>query len=379
MSEDLKLKFIEDLGMQDVSKSGKKNIRRMWLVECPYCKRHFKIRATQMKEYKSCGCRVPNKESKESLSNKLNKKFPEHKLDLDNFIFVEGQHSIMSILCKEHGIFETTANNMLNSKYSPCPKCSSILSNKNLSGDIQGFIKSATKKYGDKFSYDKVNFKTLSEDVLIYCNIHNSYFEINANNFLYSAKVCCPQCIEDKKLKVIKHREANFIKVCTEIHKGKYDLSKINYLGTSKNIEVICPEHGSWFPIAYNFERGSGCPICAELKKECRYTDNPTLFYIFKINELYKVGITSKTLEGRYLGKDLTKEEFQNIELVFEYVFETGKPAFRLEQRLRHLFRDNLYKGDSPFKTTGISEVFTICPDLDVVKSELSRILNETK
>ena len=378
MEEDLKLKFIEDLGMQDVSKSEKKNVRRVWLVECPYCNKHFKIRATQMKEYKSCGCRIPNKETKESLSIKLNKKFTEHKLDLDNFLFIEGQHSPLSIICKEHGSFETTANNMLNARHSPCPKCSSIISNKNISGDVQGFIDNAIKKYGDRFAYDKLNFKTLSEDVLIYCNIHKDYFKINANNFLYSAKIGCPKCIEDKKLKVIKHREANFIKVCKDIHGDNYDLSKINYSGINKNIEVICHKHGSWFPIAYNFEKGSGCPVCAELQKERRYLDKPTLFYIFKVRDLYKVGITTKTLEGRYIGKELNKEEFENIELIFEYTFNTGRPAFRLEQKLRHLFRGSLYKGESPFKVTGISEIFTECPDINIVREEIEA-LNETK
>lgn len=379
MGEDLKLKFIEDLGTHNVAKSGKKNMRRLWLVECPYCKRHFKIRATQIDEYKSCGCRVHNKETKDSLVSKLNTKFPEHKLDLVNLVFKEGQHSLMNVICKEHGAFEITANRMLNLKCSPCPKCSADILGKMYIGDTEGFITKAVAKYGDKYKYDKVKIKVLSEDVEIYCVEHQAYFKINANNFLYNVKVGCPLCIKDKKDEKVRARQGAFIDKCVKVHGDNYDLSLIKYIGTNFPIEVVCPEHGSWFPIAYNFERGSGCPICAELKKECRYTDNPTLFYIFKINELYKVGITSKTLEGRYLGKDLTKEEFQNIELVFEYVFETGKPAFRLEQRLRHLFRDNLYKGDSPFKTTGISEVFTICPDLDVAKSELSRILNETK
>ena len=45
-------------------------------------------------------------------------------------------------------------------------------------------------------------------------------------------------------------------------HGNKYDYSKVEYVNTMTKVEVICPEHGSWWVVPNNHIRGSGCPVC---------------------------------------------------------------------------------------------------------------------
>ena len=128
-------------------------------------------------------------------------------------------------------------------------------------------------------------------------------FKINANNFLYSAKVCCPLCIKEGRDLTKLNKTPDFINECEKIHKGKYDLSKVEYKGWVQPIEVVCKEHGIWFPSAGNFQRGSGCPFC--MKTENRYTNNPTKLYYIKYKGVYKLGITTRDIYLRYKSKDI--------------------------------------------------------------------------
>lgn len=95
------------------------------------------------------------------------------------------QHSKVTFKCKKHGEFISTPNRALQVKVNPCIKCSLEQRGVSAVGDLDSFIKRAKEKYGDKYSYEKVNFKVLAEVVEVYCNIHKEYFSITANNFIY--------------------------------------------------------------------------------------------------------------------------------------------------------------------------------------------------
>lgn len=38
-----------------------------------------------------------------------------------------------------------------------------------------------------------------------------------------------------------------FIEKSNEVHNNKYDYSKTNYVNNSTKVEIICPEHGSFW------------------------------------------------------------------------------------------------------------------------------------
>ena len=40
--------------------------------------------------------------------------------------------------------------------------------------------------------------------------------------------------------------QEEFVSRCTEIHKGKYDYSKIEYANSYTPLIIVCPEHGEF-------------------------------------------------------------------------------------------------------------------------------------
>ena len=56
------------------------------------------------------------------------------------------------------------------------------------------------------------------------------------------------------------------IKRIIDIHKDKFDLSKVEYINKRSKIIVICKEHGPWKTSVEQLFRGQGCTICG--KKE---------------------------------------------------------------------------------------------------------------
>lgn len=58
-----------------------------------------------------------------------------------------------------------------------------------------------------------------------------------------------------------------FIQKSIEIHGDKYDYSVSNYDGNRKEIEIICPIHGTFKQIAGTHLNGSGCLKCSDTRK----------------------------------------------------------------------------------------------------------------
>ncbi len=126
-----------------------------------------------------------------------------------------------------------------------------------------------------------------------------------------------------------------------KIHNNKYDYSRAVYNGDSEKITIICPVHGEFEQRAGEHLR-YGCRQCsvefrskqlALCKDEVidRYKNKPTILYIVKINNLYKVGITQSGINARF-NKEL--KEGIVIEILYEKVFDDGLEAYSREQEI---------------------------------------------
>lgn len=63
-------------------------------------------------------------------------------------------------------------------------------------------------------------------------------------------------------------KQKAFIKAAREIHGSRYDYSRVRYKTSETKVEVICQEHGPFFPTPDNhLWRKSGCPDCANEKR----------------------------------------------------------------------------------------------------------------
>lgn len=125
------------------------------------------------------------------------------------------------------------------------------------------FIRLAKKLHGDKYSYEKVNYKTSHEKIEIKCEVHGFFWQ-TANDHLDGHG--CPKCggVSEKTTLEV------FINRSLKQHGHKYDYSKVEYSSIRNKVIIICPTHGDFFQRPYSHWRGSGCPKCRYQKNNCK-------------------------------------------------------------------------------------------------------------
>lgn len=86
--------------------------------------------------------------------------------------------------------------------------------------NIEEFIKKATEKFGDKYTYGKVKYVNSKTPIIITCPIHG-YFEQSPDSHLHGKG--CPRCAhnlsraEDEICAFLKENNVNFIQRCRDV------------------------------------------------------------------------------------------------------------------------------------------------------------------
>ena len=270
----------------------------------------------------------------------------------------------IKIVCKLHGIFETTPYRHL--KGVLCHTCTGPnyrgFSVRHKSLGKEKFIEKSRGVHGDKYGYSKVVYKNNREKVEIICPNHNSFFQTPDNHM---KGVGCPGCKFEKTgaifashvKSVNEKKKLSFIEDMKKIHGDKYDYSETVYERWDKTVKIICPVHGPFFPTANNHRIGSGCPQCAPSGFDGTI---PAILYYFEIDRgdegypLYKIGVTNRTVQERYaLDRDRRK-----IKIIKIWEYPLGSEARKMEQKIINLHKDKLYQGDPPLDGVGIAEIF---------------------
>ena len=134
------------------------------------------------------------------------------------------------------------------------------------------FIKKAISIHGDKYDYSKVNYINAQTKVTIICPVHGEFYQTPNAHTSMTNKCGCPRCSMSRypsRGKSKRRTTNDFIQHAREIHGNKYDYSKVNYINNHKKVEIICPEHGSfWQAPTLHTHGGNGCPKCRESKGE---------------------------------------------------------------------------------------------------------------
>lgn len=134
----------------------------------------------------------------------------------------------------------------------------------------QKFIEQSKKTHGEKYVYSKVKYTKNHDKVCIICPEHGEFWQ--------SAKAHkegqgCKKCSEIIKSNKRKLPVKIFIQRATEIHKGKYDYSKVEYERTDNKICIICPIHGEFWQIgSAHLNTGVGCLQCYNDNRSEKYT-----------------------------------------------------------------------------------------------------------
>jgi len=74
----------------------------------------------------------------------------------------------------------------------------------------------------------------------------------------------------------MRNNKNNFVKKAKQIHKNKYDYSNSIYKSVHSKIEILCPNHGTFWQVVYDHLAGHGCPKCVShiSKKEIEFLNH---------------------------------------------------------------------------------------------------------
>ena len=201
------------------------------------------------------------------------------------------------------------------------------------------FIKQAFVIHGDKYDYSKVNYINNKTNVIITCPEHGEFKQIP---YIHLRGSGCSNCGS------IKSSEKNVISFDTilmrfrTVHGNKYNYTKTSYVGTEKNMEITCPEHGEFKQRPDNHIKGSGCPKCNESsgEREVRlWLNKNNISYEpqHKFNGCQNILPLSFDF---YLPEHNTCVEYQGKQHYQPIEFFGGESSFKKQQKLDKIKRE---------------------------------------
>ena len=124
------------------------------------------------------------------------------------------------------------------------------------------FIRKSLRIQGDRYDYTKSNYMRYDAKVKIKCKYHG-YFrqEAKAHYKLGQGCVICGQILRGRNRRLTIDE---FIQKSEKVQgKGKYNYSKVNYIDSHTEVEIICCNCNKSFPQRpYAHMNGEGCPYC---------------------------------------------------------------------------------------------------------------------
>lgn len=118
------------------------------------------------------------------------------------------------------------------------------------------FISKATKIHGDRYDYSKVDYINAKTKVSIICVVHGEFTQTPSNHL---SNFNCQKCSNNFKLNT-----QTFIDKANQIHKNRYDYSKVEYTNTDTPVIISCKNHGDFKQIPdFHINRKCGCPKCS--------------------------------------------------------------------------------------------------------------------
>lgn len=264
----------------------------------------------------------------------------------------EGVENKITIICPEHGPFEQRV--MTHLKGFNCPKCGRVSVAEKLGHSMDRFLADARNAHGNKYDYSEVKYKNALSKVKINCPIHGAFLQTPASHVRGVACSKCSDLIAADKRRL---STEEFVARARDVHGDKYDYSKSEYVTSHGKVEIICPEHGSFWqsPATHTMGNKAGCPGCAVSGFD--QTKPALLYYLAVVTDsdetLYKIGITNLSVQKRFPNVDLLR-----IREIKTWSFELGAEAARREIAILQEYADDLYTGEDVLVGAGNTELF---------------------
>ena len=223
---------------------------------------------------------MPKKKTTEGFIKKTTEKH-HGKYDYSNVKYVDAKTKVC-IICSEpdHGEFWQLPYNHLRGH--GCPKCKGDKNRERKTLTKEEFIKRANEVHKGKYDYHKVRYVNANTKVRIICPKHDEFWQIP---YTHTNGVGCPKCANEANGERCRSSKEEFIKKANEVHYGKYDYSKVEYINANTKVCIKCPEHGEFEQTPDNHLHGCGCPKCNLSHLECsvmNYLDEKKITYDYQ-------------------------------------------------------------------------------------------------
>ncbi len=117
------------------------------------------------------------------------------------------------------------------------------------------FIEKCMAVHKNKYDYSLVQYTNQRTKIKIICKDHGQYEQ---TPYSHLRGMGCPMCANHRG----RFGKEEFIAICEEIHKKKYDYSKVEFENLKGLITLDCKEHGEFQVLAFKHKKGAGCQKC---------------------------------------------------------------------------------------------------------------------
>lgn len=263
------------------------------------------------------------------------------KYDYSKVEYVKSSEKVC-IICPEHGEFWQSPNSHLSG--GGCPSCARLRSGGTQRHTIEGFIKMARDRHGDKYDYSKIEYVNYNTKLNIVCPIHGDIWQTPVAHL---KGVGCPKCRYEKMSKSNTLTTEEFIERAREIHGDVFDYSQVEYNGYEEHVKIICPIHGEFWQSPDSHLHSSGCPQCGGIFSHeedaiCQFLEtlglkvrkhNRKAIYPFEIDLHVEDKNIAIEYDGLYWHSDMVKEDIN-------YHLNKTAQCEKLGIRLIHVFED---------------------------------------
>lgn len=224
-----------------------------------YCPKHGFFYQSYATHIAGRGCRtcsvVNRRVNKESWVKRCQEKH-NMKYDYSETLFVD-LVSYVKVKCLEHGYFEVRAKEHMISKTAICNKCREEQDNRKVTSPE--WIVRFQEVHGNLYDYSLTKVIGQDHPMIIICKIHGEFKKRPINHWNGAGCKKCKEITQQGCLERFK-----------QVHGDKFDYSKVIYVAQNKQVEVICPEHGSFMvkPASHwREDNKSGCGKCARTNR----------------------------------------------------------------------------------------------------------------
>ncbi len=241
------------------------------VIDCPI---HGEFQQTPRKHLFGQGCYKCGKVKAGLATRSNNKTFIERSVMIHNnkydysLVNYMGSTTYVQIICPKHGVFEQAPHNHLTGQ--GCSACKGDKTREVHTYTREQFIEKANTIYKNKYDYSQTIYIRSDTKIKIICPTHG-LFTKKANNHLQGQG--CKECSKEAfKLKMSSNKD-NFIKKAILKHKDKYCYKKVKYIGSKKEVEIVCNKcQITFFQTPNSHLRGSNCPVCSSILAAQRTT-----------------------------------------------------------------------------------------------------------